>query len=141
MIFSYTIDDGFGGTATGTVEVTITGQNDEPVAAEDTYGDAGPGTGANEDTVFTVSAAEGLLANDSDIDELAAAGIPVAMDRSPAHMHHKFALFDGRILLNGSYNWTRSAAADNEENIVLSSDVSLLAGFSAQFERLWQTWR
>ncbi len=77
----------------------------------------------------------------SDIDELAAAGIPVAMDRSPAHMHHKFALFDGRILLNGSYNWTRSAAADNEENIVLSSDASLLASFAAQFERMWQAWR
>ncbi len=76
----------------------------------------------------------------SDIDELAAAGIPVAVDRSPAHMHHKFALFDGRILLNGSYNWTRSAATDNEENIVLSSDASLLASFSAQFERLWQAW-
>lgn len=76
----------------------------------------------------------------SDIDELTAAGIPVAMDRSPAHMHHKFALFDGRILLNGSYNWTRSAASDNEENLVLSSDPALLDGFAERFERLWQDW-
>jgi hypothetical protein len=46
----------------------------------------------------------------SDIDRLRRAGVPVVVDRTPAHMHHKFAVFDGEWLLNGSYNWTRSAA-------------------------------
>ena len=31
-------------------------------------------------------------------------------------MHHKFALVDGAWLLNGSFNWTRSASVNNEEN-------------------------
>ena len=36
--FEYTISDGNGGTATGTVEITITGTNDEPDALDDTAG-------------------------------------------------------------------------------------------------------
>lgn len=73
----------------------------------------------------------------SDIARLREAGIAVAVDRTAAHMHHKFAIFDGVRLLNGSYNWTRSACDVNEENLVLSSDPALLSGFSARFEKLW----
>jgi cardiolipin hydrolase len=50
----------------------------------------------------------------SDIDRLRHAGVPVRVDSSVHHMHHKFALFDGRRLLTGSYNWTRAAARDNQ---------------------------
>ena len=77
----------------------------------------------------------------SDIERLHAAGIPVMVDHSEAHMHHKFALFDQRRLLNGSFNWTRSASEANEENLVSSSDPQLIAHFQAQFDRLWQRFR
>lgn len=73
----------------------------------------------------------------SDIDALRRAGIPVAVDRTAAHMHHKFALFDGQWLLNGSYNWTRSACEVNEENLVATNDPALVAAFAAQFSLLW----
>lgn len=74
----------------------------------------------------------------SDISRLRDAGIPVVVDRTEAHMHHKFAIFDGERLLNGSYNWTRSAGQYNEENVVLSNDRQLVGTFSAQFEKLWR---
>ena len=73
----------------------------------------------------------------SDVDRLARVGIPVRVDKSPYHMHHKFAVLDGATLLTGSYNWTRSAAAENEENLVVSDDVRLVSPFVATFERLW----
>lgn len=73
----------------------------------------------------------------SDISRLREAGIPVAVDRTDAHMHHKFALFDGTWLLNGSYNWTRSAAQVNEENLVVLNDPGLVRQFQAQFDTLW----
>jgi phosphatidylserine/phosphatidylglycerophosphate/cardiolipin synthase-like enzyme len=73
----------------------------------------------------------------SDIDRLRDAGIPVRIDRTPFHMHHKFAIFDNRLLANGSYNWTRGAAEQNVENLVLTSDSRLLTAFRAEFERLW----
>ena len=73
----------------------------------------------------------------SDITQLAAAGIEVRVDRGPAHMHHKFALFDTRVLANGSFNWTRSASLSNDENLVVSSDAYLVRCFGGQFEALW----
>ena len=74
----------------------------------------------------------------SDISLLETAGIQVVRDQSEAHMHHKFALFDSIILVNGSYNWTRSAGKFNQENLVLSRDPRLIGPFQRYFERMWQ---
>ena len=75
----------------------------------------------------------------SDVEELVRAGIPLRTDRSDAHMHHKFALFDRRTLLTGSYNWTRSASRDNQENFIVTDDARLVESFSNAFERLWSS--
>ncbi|MFM7129110.1 MAG: phospholipase D-like domain-containing protein [bacterium] len=73
----------------------------------------------------------------SDIARIAAAGVPVKIDRSPFHMHHKFAIFDSQIVLTGSYNWTRNAARDNLENLVVTHDPLIVRPFAEEFERLW----
>ncbi|WP_417848414.1 phospholipase D-like domain-containing protein [Thalassoglobus sp.] len=73
----------------------------------------------------------------SDIQRLLQAGVEVRLDSSPYHMHHKFALFDESILLCGSYNWTRSAAEKNEENIVVLNDEHLVTRFGTVFNDLW----
>jgi phosphatidylserine/phosphatidylglycerophosphate/cardiolipin synthase-like enzyme len=73
----------------------------------------------------------------SDIDKLRDAGIAVRVDRSPHHMHHKFALFDRSELLTGSYNWTRSASAHNHENLIVTADARLVSAFADTFDRLW----
>lgn len=73
----------------------------------------------------------------SDIARLIDAGIPVVMDRTPFHMHHKFALFDGGQVANGSFNWTRTASTSNFENLVVSADPYLVRVFSGQFDELW----
>lgn len=82
----------------------------------------------------------------SDIHRFRQAGIPVKLDdirHGPepglnGHMHHKFALFDGVRLLNGSYNWTRGAADANYENLVDTGDPKLVAAFAGEFARLWE---
>ena len=74
----------------------------------------------------------------SDIDRFRKVHIPLRTDRSEYHMHHKFAIFDGRRILSGSYNWTRGASLNNLENIVLTSDPGLLKAFSRTFEKLWK---
>src|SRR5207248_2349871 len=67
----------------------------------------------------------------SDIEKFREAGIAVKLDdvhghtdpHLNGHMHHKFAIFDGVRLLNGSYNWTRGAADANYENITDTADA------------------
>lgn len=74
----------------------------------------------------------------SDIQRLRDHGVPVRLDDTPHHMHHKFALVDGRVLANGSFNWTRSATEKNDENLVVTDDANLVRVFGLQFEKLWQ---
>jgi len=94
--------------------------------------------GAHQRGVVVTIISDNDKANDkgSDVQYLQDKGINVILDQSPYHMHHKFAIFDNRILLNGSFNWTRSATQVNEENIVLCYDPKLVSLFTGQFETL-----
>ncbi|MBK7651722.1 MAG: DUF1669 domain-containing protein [Flammeovirgaceae bacterium] len=74
----------------------------------------------------------------SDIERMARQGIEVKMDRTPNHMHHKFMVVDGNAVITGSYNWTRSAALYNHENILLTQDAPVVKSFLKQFDQLWK---
>jgi phospholipase D len=52
-------------------------------------------------------------------------------------MHDKFAVFDGKELLTGSYNWTTNAERHNHEDVIFLKDKKVIAGFEQEFERLW----
>ncbi|MCP5046224.1 MAG: DUF1669 domain-containing protein, partial [bacterium] len=75
----------------------------------------------------------------SDIWELAAYGIKTKIDNSRHYMHHKFAVFDNQRVMTGSYNWTRSAAEYNQENLLLTNDKRVVESYKAEFQRLWDT--
>ena len=51
-------------------------------------------------------------------------------------MHNKFCLFDGKVLITGSYNWTYSAEMRNAENIIATDDESVCIAFCEQFRKL-----
>ncbi|NHI84096.1 MAG: tandem-95 repeat protein [Candidatus Thorarchaeota archaeon] len=67
--FTYTIDDGYGGTDTGRVTIMLNPVNDPPMAVDDTYE-------TNQDNPLLVLA-PGVLGNDSDIDHNQLTGILV----------------------------------------------------------------
>lgn len=73
----------------------------------------------------------------SDVPRFQAAGVPLKVDDTPYHMHHKFAVFDEEAVLTGSYNWTRSAADFNHENLLITSEPSLVKAYGLEFERVW----
>lgn len=81
---------------------------------------------------------EKLFDKGSDIRELAQAGIEVRVDVTENHMHHKFAVIDNEALLTGSYNWTRSAARYNHENLLVTNQRDLVRSYLEEFDRLWR---
>ncbi|MGE8288076.1 MAG: phospholipase D-like domain-containing protein [Stenotrophomonas sp.] len=87
--------------------------------------------------VRIVSDNDKLYDDGSDIRRLHEAGIAVHVDHTQYHMHHKFALFDGKLLANGSFNWTRTATSYNDENLVVTNDRNLVRSFAQEFEDLW----
>ena len=59
--FTYALTDAAGASAQGTVSLTVDSVNDAPTAVNDSYS-------SEEDTTLGIAAAQGLLINDSDID-------------------------------------------------------------------------
>ena len=77
----------------------------------------------------------------SDIQQFLNADMPVRLDKTDNHMHHKFAVIDGKTLINGSFNWTRSATDYNHENVVVHNNMQLCKDFSQHFEQLWKKFK
>ena len=74
----------------------------------------------------------------SDIDHLLRQQLDLKMDKTRHHMHHKFMVVDQARLLNGSFNWTRSATEYNQENILLTHQPHAVKQFQRYFDELWQ---
>ena len=89
-------------------------------------------------TIRIISDDDKSLDLGSDLEHLARIGIQCRLDRTTAHMHHKFAIADHDLLLSGSYNWTRSAATENDENIVVINNPKIVRIFAEKFEQMWQ---
>lgn len=48
-----------------------------------------------------------------------------------------WTVVDGSILLTGSFNWTRTAAIANVENLLVTSEAPAVAAYTDEFEKLW----
>ncbi len=52
-------------------------------------------------------------------------------------MHHKFAIFDNKMIVQGSFNWTGSAASANAEDCIFSADLDDIKILNNRFDFLW----
>lgn len=73
----------------------------------------------------------------SDIKSLANHGIEIKVDETEFHMHHKFMVVDEQMLLTGSYNWTKTAAENNQENLLSLLHPEICQHYLDEFNRLW----
>eukprot|EP01017_Pseudomicrothorax_dubius_P015172 TRINITY_DN1759_c0_g1_i3.p1 TRINITY_DN1759_c0_g1~~TRINITY_DN1759_c0_g1_i3.p1 ORF type:complete len:246 (+),score=57.57 TRINITY_DN1759_c0_g1_i3:70-807(+) len=84
-----------------------------------------------------------VLTQDSDcgktaIEEVVASGAELKIQpASEAKLHHKFAIIDNSILLNGSLNWSVRAILSNFENVTILREQKMISSFADEFERLW----
>ncbi|GAB6025933.1 hypothetical protein CHUAL_011902 [Chamberlinius hualienensis] len=74
------------------------------------------------------------------IKELRAEGIAVRcnLPETKLLMHHKFAIVDNNILINGSFNWTWQAIIGNHENLFITSNKVNVVPYVNEFQRLWK---
>ncbi len=70
-------------------------------------------------------------------DFLNASGAQIRADANPGSMHHKVVLVDGRTVITGSYNFSKNAEEENDENLLILRSESLATVYAAEFESLW----
>lgn len=73
----------------------------------------------------------------SEYPRLRQAGVDVRVDGHRGLMHHKVLVIDGRTVVTGSYNFTRSAEEGNDEAVVILIDPDVARAFQQEFERMY----
>ena len=70
------------------------------------------------------------------IAQLQTGGVPVEVSTQVRHLHHKFAVIDGRYVVTGSFNWTENAERWNRENLLVLECPEMAQAFSAEWESI-----
>ncbi|MEI4260054.1 MAG: phospholipase D family protein [Candidatus Dasytiphilus stammeri] len=70
---------------------------------------------------------------------LANHGISIRLNNNYAIMHNKFMIIDNQIVQTGSYNYTRAAAKQNAENVIILYNAPYIAlQYEKEFKQLWE---
>ena len=88
--------------------------------------------------VRVITDKEQMSVNSSPVEKLRRNGIQVRRNNDSYFMHNKFAIVDGKHLVNGSLNWTQQAIHGNQENVVISCGTDVVEPFLERFELLWE---
>jgi len=70
-------------------------------------------------------------------EKLLKAGVDVHLDPFDGLMHHKVIIIDGKTVVFGSANFTRSGLFNNDENLIILKDPTAAGLFETEFERIY----
>jgi phosphatidylserine/phosphatidylglycerophosphate/cardiolipin synthase-like enzyme len=73
-----------------------------------------------------------------EFDRLRSAGADMRLDRNPNDMHHKVIVIDGTLVITGSYNFSRAAQEENDENLLLIYSPDIAEQYLIEFSRLYE---
>jgi phosphatidylserine/phosphatidylglycerophosphate/cardiolipin synthase-like enzyme len=73
---------------------------------------------------------------ESEYNKFRVEGISVRVDKNPKNMHHKVIIIDERIVITGSYNFSRNASRRNDENILIIESAEIAQKYLAEYRRL-----
>ncbi|MBT3720097.1 hypothetical protein HN789_05145 [archaeon] len=59
------------------------------------------------------------------------------IDENPYTMHHKVFIIDNKTIITGSYNPTKNANENNDENILIIHDKNIAKKYLEEFEKLY----
>ncbi len=72
----------------------------------------------------------------SELVRLQPAGVDVRKDGNRFVMHHKVFIIDGVWTITGSYNFSASAATQNDENVLIIKDQGVARRFEEEYKRI-----
>lgn len=75
--------------------------------------------------------------DDSTIEQLQAAGIPIVIDDRSAFMHNKFMIFDSTTVLTGSWNFTVNDTYRNNNNALYLRSPEAVALYQREFNEMF----
>lgn len=75
--------------------------------------------------------------SDESYNKLKAAKLPVLLDGNRHTMHHKFFVIDGQVVVTGSFNFTRAANEQNDENVLIIHNSDIAAQYYQEFLKVW----
>jgi phosphatidylserine/phosphatidylglycerophosphate/cardiolipin synthase-like enzyme len=71
----------------------------------------------------------------SEADFLVNVGIPVRIDAQHAIAHNKIMILDGRAVITGSFNFTKSAEENNAENLLVIRDWDIAKKYTSNWDK------
>jgi phosphatidylserine/phosphatidylglycerophosphate/cardiolipin synthase-like enzyme len=72
----------------------------------------------------------------TEYDPFLQAGINVITSSGTGFMHHKVIIIDQKIVITGSYNFSKNAEMYNDENIVVIHNLEIAQVYMTEFEKL-----
>ncbi|RPI92057.1 MAG: hypothetical protein EHM39_13945, partial [Chloroflexi bacterium] len=64
-------------------------------------------------------------------------GVDIKQDGNPDVLHHKIFIFNGQTVVIGSFNFSDSAANQNDENTLIITNPDIAQAYLQEFERRW----
>ena len=105
----------------------------------DEFGEAIRMKAENGLTVAGVMEEEQVKSNiGTEYDLFKQAGLNVLLDGNEGQMHHKTIIIDKRIVITGSYNFSRSAETRNDENLIVIYNDQIADFYLQEFQRVYQ---
>jgi phosphatidylserine/phosphatidylglycerophosphate/cardiolipin synthase-like enzyme len=105
----------------------------------DEFGEAIRAQAENGLTVAGVMEEQQVKSNiGTEYDFFKQAGLEVFLDGNEGQMHHKTMIVDEKIVITGSYNFSRSAEIRNDENLVILHNKQIADFFLKEFWRVYQ---
>ena len=65
------------------------------------------------------------------------AKVPVKLDGNKYTMHHKIIVVDESTVITGSFNFTKSADQENDDNVLVIHNADLAKLYLQEFDRVW----
>jgi phosphatidylserine/phosphatidylglycerophosphate/cardiolipin synthase-like enzyme len=69
--------------------------------------------------------------------DLYCAKLPVRLDGNKYTMHHKVIIIDGQTVITGSFNFTRAADTENDDNLLVLHSPAVAALYEQEYQKMY----